>query len=433
MFLTRSIFVHQWAACIHLLATTVLVCRCFYLVLSFPSFFALSMFLPPSGWDFHQGFFYVHSTSHPHLLCFLFCFQSRSSFRTSSFFLHLTISSCSLFTFRLLSDNFVTANVARESLRRRSSLLPYFYTRLLGSPVFPIIFRSFSCVPAPFAVLVDSHLHGSLIWHPIWFWFPHDQATHLIEDQVIIGDALMVRPVLTQEESHNEKVLVYFPREEKFLRVSAPDSATSVEFLARTQWFYSLCLRLFSSIIFHCVRDRFDLSDGLLVSPGKQTSNSSGFWASISAPLNSTLPLFIRSGSIIPRQVPFFTLFETHRNPITLAVAIPLLNSLRCYSFLGTSVSNLPSSAVLASGLFLSFFLHFCYFFTPLSTGKVILCGTMAFLHSHVSVAVMRGKRSNEHCCLAVSSLDSRILYCFIAFKLTAVRKILITSAQLSP
>jgi alpha-glucosidase (family GH31 glycosyl hydrolase) len=106
--------------------------------------------------------------------------------------------------FFLRSDNGVTANVARQSLLLRYSLFPYLYT-----------------------LLFDSHLQGSLLWNPLWFWFPQDRGTHRMENQVMLGDCLMLRPVLSREESRKEKVLVYFPR---------ATSALNTLFPFKTQW-----------------------------------------------------------------------------------------------------------------------------------------------------------------------------------------------------
>lgn len=64
-------------------------------------------------------------------------------------------------------------NNIRESIRRRYELMPYWYT-----------------------LFYESHLNGMPPMRPIWFEFPSESSTFGSEDSFMVGNALLVRPVV---------------------------------------------------------------------------------------------------------------------------------------------------------------------------------------------------------------------------------------------
>jgi alpha-glucosidase len=81
-------------------------------------------------------------------------------------------------------DEFTRINRASVELRYR--LLPYLYT----------LFREHTQTGAP-------------VMRPLWFEYPDDDRTYLVEDQYMVGRDLLVAPVVTEGET---KRRVYFPR-----------------------------------------------------------------------------------------------------------------------------------------------------------------------------------------------------------------------------
>jgi alpha 1,3-glucosidase len=75
----------------------------------------------------------------------------------------------------------------RESLRLRYSFLSYWYT----------LFR-------------EHEVNGSPVLRPIWAHFPAEAAAFAIDDQILVGEVILVKSVY--QESITE-VPVYFPGE----------------------------------------------------------------------------------------------------------------------------------------------------------------------------------------------------------------------------
>ncbi|GAB6021663.1 hypothetical protein CHUAL_004245 [Chamberlinius hualienensis] len=85
----------------------------------------------------------------------------------------------------LLEEN--DMKIVRETIRKRYSYLPYWYT-----------------------LFYENELSSTLPMRPVWFEFPKDKATFKIEYEYMIGNALLVRPVVEQSVSSVE---VYLPGE----------------------------------------------------------------------------------------------------------------------------------------------------------------------------------------------------------------------------
>lgn len=75
--------------------------------------------------------------------------------------------------------------IARDAIRLRYQLLPYLYT-----------------------LAVEAHLSGAPLLRPLLFDFPSDSATRHLEDQLMLGPALMAAPILRPGATHR---LVYLP------------------------------------------------------------------------------------------------------------------------------------------------------------------------------------------------------------------------------
>uniref|UniRef100_A0A1B6GNL0 Glucosidase II subunit alpha n=2 Tax=Cuerna arida TaxID=1464854 RepID=A0A1B6GNL0_9HEMI len=78
-----------------------------------------------------------------------------------------------------------TLAVVRDALRLRYTFLPYWYT-----------------------VFYQHNMTGAPVVRPLWVEFPHDRPSFTIDNQLIIGNAVMARPVT---ESKVQQVPVYFP------------------------------------------------------------------------------------------------------------------------------------------------------------------------------------------------------------------------------
>lgn len=52
--------------------------------------------------------------------------------------------------------------------------------------------------PMMYTLFQDAHLKGTSIWRPLFFEFPEDKNTHAIDAQFMMGDYLLVTPVVTE-------------------------------------------------------------------------------------------------------------------------------------------------------------------------------------------------------------------------------------------
>jgi mannosyl-oligosaccharide alpha-1,3-glucosidase len=87
----------------------------------------------------------------------------------------------------------------RDALRARYALLPYWYT-----------------------AFAETHRTGAPVMQPLWVAYPTDEATFDIDDQFLIGDDLLVKPVA---ERGQQSTSVYLPAEHLWYDV---DTLTSV-------------------------------------------------------------------------------------------------------------------------------------------------------------------------------------------------------------
>ncbi|MDT5293475.1 MAG: alpha-glucosidase [Acidobacteriota bacterium] len=135
--------------------------------------------------------------------------------------------------------------INRASVELRYRLLPYLYT----------LFQEHTASGAP-------------VMRPLWFEYPDDARTYLIEDQYLVGRDLLVAPVVTEGVTKRH---VYFPKGDNWV----------------------------------------DWWTGRLYEGGKD--------ADVDAPLNR-LPLFARAGAVIPTQPVVQHTGEMQGLPLSLLV-----------------------------------------------------------------------------------------------------------------
>ncbi|KAI6220383.1 Maltase-glucoamylase, intestinal [Aphelenchoides fujianensis] len=129
-------------------------------------------------------------------------------------------------------------------------------------------------LPFLYSLHFASSLRGGTVVRPVFFEFPQDFNTYELSYQFMWGQVLMVAPAVVPDV---DEIRAYFP-----------DSAT---------W-YSL----------------YSDSYGQVMTNG---------WQVIPVPRNSTAPVFVRDGFVIPRQEPALTAMNSHANDFELLVTLP--------------------------------------------------------------------------------------------------------------
>lgn len=144
-----------------------------------------------------------------------------------------------------------TLELLRRAIRLRYSYSPYWYT-----------------------LFYESHVSGMPMMRPHWFHEPHDETTYDLEDQYLLGQSLLVKPVLDKGVT---SIDVYLPGSS-----------------GQTAW--------------------FDLNNFAMYPGGKL----------VNVPVNiATVPLFQRAGTIIPRQYRVRRSLELlMKEPITLDIVL---------------------------------------------------------------------------------------------------------------
>lgn len=160
-------------------------------------------------------------------------------------------------------------DISRDALEVRYSLVNYFYT-----------------------LLYETSIKGGMTWIPMLYAFPDDDDPNMpfMDRQFMIGDALMVTPVL---DAGISQITVYFPDQRWF------DFYTGTPFEKRK------------------------------------------VWATIDAPLEK-LPIFIRGGSIFIKQQPALTTSEVRQKPFELVLALNDTGSATGNLYLDDGVSANP-------------------------------------------------------------------------------------------
>ncbi|KAK1322282.1 Alpha-xylosidase 1 [Acorus calamus] len=145
------------------------------------------------------------------------------------------------------------ATSARNALGLRYRLLPYLYT-----------------------LNYDAHVTGAPIARPLFFTFPNMERVYNMSTQFLLGEHVMVSPVLTQ-------------------------GATSVKALFPKGTWYNL----------------FDMTKAVRV------TEDNGQYVVLDAPLNE-INVHVCEGAILPMQRGGYTSAEARKTPFTLVVAFPM-------------------------------------------------------------------------------------------------------------
>lgn len=142
------------------------------------------------------------------------------------------------------------AEVSRKYLLLRYSLLPYFYL-----------------------LFYNAHVKGNPVWNPLFFEFPTDTNTFAIEEQFMLGSALLLSPCLHKGAT---KVHAYFPQG-----------------------------------IWYPYED-----EGLLIK-----AEFAGSFVSLNAPLDY-MPIHLRGGCIVPTQEAALMTRQVKESPLTLLIGL---------------------------------------------------------------------------------------------------------------
>jgi alpha 1,3-glucosidase len=93
-------------------------------------------------------------------------------------------------------------SITRNALRERYALLSYWYT-----------------------LFYEAYKNGTPMMRPMFMEFPDDEATWTMEDQFMVGDAILVRPVTTEGAVN---VDIYFPQEQPWYNVKSLEKVNEV-------------------------------------------------------------------------------------------------------------------------------------------------------------------------------------------------------------
>lgn len=152
---------------------------------------------------------------------------------------------------------------ARQALRIRYSLLPYYYT----------LFDRASRVGTP-------------LWQPLFFQYANDPLTLTIDHQFLLGDGVMVSPALYKGQI---QVKAYFPGDGRWFNL----------------WTHE------------CIIEH-DSHNGVLA-----TDDRSHRYKFLSAKADGEpIPMSVAGGFIIPIQAPQNTVAETRAQPVSLVIAL---------------------------------------------------------------------------------------------------------------
>ncbi|CAH8849245.1 unnamed protein product [Trichobilharzia szidati] len=100
---------------------------------------------------------------------------------------------------------FFRAHAHIDTKRREPWLVPAEYV----DPIRKAIQARYNLLPYWYTTFARSEADGQPVMAPMWFHFPKDVNTFALEEQYMIGEALLVNPVTSQGASH---VQIYFPK-----------------------------------------------------------------------------------------------------------------------------------------------------------------------------------------------------------------------------
>ena len=93
-------------------------------------------------------------------------------------------------------------------------------------------------LPYLYSEFMKAALHDEMYFKPLAFEYPEDQMARQVEDQLMLGNEVMIAPVYTQNAAGR---YVYLPEEMKFIKV-LPDGTISEEVLAKGHHYVEVAL-----------------------------------------------------------------------------------------------------------------------------------------------------------------------------------------------
>ena len=118
---------------------------------------------------------------------------------------------------------FVKKNVMRDMIRIRYMMIPYLYTEF-----------------------VRCALEDDMLFRPLAFAYEHDAVASEVEDQMMVGSAIMITPVYTQNARGRT---VYLPEDMVMVRLSAPEKR---EYVAMKKGHHYVRAELDEMVFFLC-------------------------------------------------------------------------------------------------------------------------------------------------------------------------------------
>ncbi|KAJ6247508.1 alpha-glucosidase [Anaeramoeba flamelloides] len=154
--------------------------------------------------------------------------------------------------------------------------LPYSFGDNVTTIIKNYIDNRYYILPYLYSLFEKSSREGNVIWRVMLYDYPEDSYTWYLGDQIMVGDSLMILPVL---ESGQTGVEGYFPND---------------------NW--------------------YDWWSGKQIME-KLTNQTHGLHIEMLAPIES-MPVIIKGGSIIPTQIPALTSAESRLNNFELIIAL---------------------------------------------------------------------------------------------------------------
>jgi len=151
----------------------------------------------------------------------------------------------------------------------KASQEPYVWGNVTAGYMRDVLLMRYSVLPYMYTLFYESHAFGRTVVRPLVFEYPKDPLVRGIDQQFLVGPALLVSPVLTQGAT---SVSAYFPDD---------------------TW--------------------YDFRTGARVAQAG--------YVTLNAPI-SYIPLHIRGGFVLPRQSPSTTTVASRLNPYHLVVAL---------------------------------------------------------------------------------------------------------------
>ncbi len=104
---------------------------------------------------------------------------------------------------------FAQRSHAHIDTRRRE---PWLYSAEEMSRIRDAVRLRYAHLPLIYTLFYEGEVDGAPVMRPVWYEFPGEEEGFSVEDEYLLGDSLLVRPVTKQGAT---SVPVYFPGGEK--------------------------------------------------------------------------------------------------------------------------------------------------------------------------------------------------------------------------